>query len=900
LIGDTMNTASRLQSGAEPGQVLIGEPTWRLVRDAVAAEPVPPLAAKGKAEPVPAWRALALGPDSWARARRIDVPMVGRDAESAALEDAYRGVVEANSCRRFTVLGVAGAGKSRLVDEFLRSLGERAEILRGRCVAYGEGITWLPLVEALRSALGLTEFPGPQEVDAAVRDAASGAGTEADLVASGLGGLFGLSGSGSAEQTAWAVRRFLEARARVRPVVLVLDDLQWAEPALLDLVDHLAERVDAPFLALCMARPELLDARPTWAASGTTSDVVYLDALPPVAADRLLAALLGGSAVPAEVRERIALAAGGNPLFTEEVVRMLVDDGRLVRAGDAWAVAGDLPTMRIPPTVSALLSSRLDRLPESERVLLEAAAIEGQSFSVAALQALLPELSHQGLSERLDSLARKELVVPERYADLGPEGYRFRHLLIRDAAYDAIPKTSRARLHLAFADWLEAAAADAIAEHHAVVGHHLAQAHRYREELGQPDDPGLRMRAGRALAHAGSRAYDELGDERTAVRLLEAAIDIAPATDETAVWDERLWNIGFIVLQRPRDARPRDVHREVYGDEVADAVAARDARLRLEFADPSAIDPVIGRRADLRALELYRVHGARHLEPEVFLRLEQGAYFEGDPEAMERWAREALRSAEELGWRDVIEWATGDLLSAVFAGPSPLSHLVSEADALLERWAGSLASRPVLVARAEALALMGDAIGARADLDKSARLREALGLPRDLNDLWAVPSFALAFGDLQAAAQACQEALALLPGEDALNRNFMLGTFARVLLELGLDAEASAAIDPLEMSAIVEQRVTNRSIRARLLARANEVEAARRAIDDATTLVAPTGLAILKADVALDRAHVLLAAGDGVAAMASAKDALHRYEAKVHIVGARAAVAVLERAAAAK
>ena len=298
------------------------------------------------------------------------------------------------------------------------------------------------------------------------------------------------------------------------------------------------------------------------------------------------------------------------------------------------------------------------------------------------------------------------------------------------------------------------------------------------------------------------------------MRLLEIAVDLAPPTEEAALWDERLWNIGFVVLRRPRDGRPRDINREVYGDEVADAVAARDARLRREFADPSAIDRATGRPDDLRALELYRAHGARHLEPGVLLRLEQGAYFAGDPEATEAWAREALRSAEELGWRDVIGWATGDLLNALFAGPSPLSRLVTEAAALLDRWAGRLASRPVLMVRAQARALMGDALGARADLDESARLRDALGLPRDMDDLWAEPPMAQAAGDLRAAAEACREALAQHPDEDALNRNFLLGTYARVLLDLGLDEQAWAAIDPLETSRIIEQRITHRSIRA--------------------------------------------------------------------------------------
>jgi len=331
----------------------------------------------------------------------------------------------------------------------------------------------------------------------------------------------------------------------------------------------------------------------------------------------------------------------------------------------------------------------------------------------------------------------------------------------------------------------------------------------------------------------------------------------------------------------------------VYGDEVGEAVAARDARLRRVFADPATVDRTVGRPDDLRALELYRTRGARHLEPGVLLRLTQGDYHAGELETAEGWAREALHSAEELGWRDVMGWAAGDLLRAVFAGPSPLSHLAAEATALVDRWAGRLASTPALWFRSEARTLMGDAAGARADMDEAVRLRAALGLEADSDELWAEPTVKIAAGDLPAAAEACRAALSLVPDEDRMNGNFMLGTYARVLLDLGHDEEAQAAVEPLEHSAVVEQRATHRSLRARLLARAGDVDAALGSIDEAAALVAPTGLAIVKADVALDRAHVLLAAGRVDDARASGEEAVSRYRAKEHEVGARQAVALL-------
>lgn len=892
LIGDAMNTASRLQSGAQPGQVLVGEPTWRLVRDAVAAEPAEPLAAKGKADPVLAWRVLALAPGAVARPRRLAAPMVGRDREAATLAGAWRRVVEGQCCRLVTVVAAAGTGKSRLVEEFLGGLGGGADVLRGRCLSYGEGITWLPLTEALRPALGLAEFASPDGVAAAVRVAAAADGPDAAAVAAGLSGLFGLPGSGSAEQTAWAVRRLLESRARERPVALVLDDVHWAEPALLDLVEHVAERADGAILVVCMARPELLETRPRWGEAAGAADTVRLEPLRPDDADALAAALLGGS-LPEAARARVASAAGGNPLFLEEVLRMLVDEGRLVRDGDAWSVSGDLASVRIPPTVSALLSSRLDRLPEEERAVLEAASVEGQSFSAGALGALLPEPTREALPGLLRSLGRKDLIAPERRAGPGSDGYHFRHLLIRDAAYDAIPKSSRGRLHLAFADWLEAAAGGAIAERREVLGHHLAEAHRYRRELGLPDDPDLRTRAARTLGEAGVRADDELGDGRSAMRLLDAAIDLAAGTVDAARWERRFSNLAFMLRDEAPGARSHEVHRAVYGDEVADTLSARDARFIREGTDPSTIDVEAGRRDDLRALELYRARGARHLEPGVLTRLSDGALHAGDPTAAAAWAREALRLAEDLGWRHNIQVAAVALLVDLDAGPTPLGRVVSEATMLLGRWGKRLAARHVLGRRAAARALMGDPTGARADLDASNRLRVAVGMPVDWNELEAEPFVALADGHLDVAATRFAELIALFPMDDQLNRNEILLRAARVLADLGRDADAEAAVDPLRASAIVGQRAAHHSLRARLLAGAGDIDAGLASIDTAAMLVAPTGLAVVKADVALDRAHVLLAAGRVEDARASAEDALHRYRAKQHEVGARGAEALL-------
>ena len=647
LIGDAMNTAARLQANAEPGTVLIGEPTFRLVRDAVIAEPVEPLTLRGKAEPVPALRVLQVASQSPMLTRRLDAPMVGRRREAAALEGAFERAASDHACQLFTVLGSAGAGKSRLVEEFLGSLNG-SEVLRGRCLPYGDGITWYPVTEALRGALDLPEFAEAEAIRAAIGAAVAGE-EHAGAIESNLLALFAAGGGSSAEETAWAIRRFLESRGRDRPLVLVLDDIHWGEPALLDLVEHVADwSRDASILLLCMALPDLLDVRPAWGGGKTNATTISLAPLTGPETDALIDGLLGSSALPTDIRLRITGVAEGNPLFVEELLRMLVDDGRLVREGEGgsqeWVAVGDLADAHVPPTISALLSARLDRLSDDERSVVEAAAIAGKEFHRGALSALLPRAAHAGLAAHLRSLTRRELVSPERSSLPGEDAYRFRHLLIRDAAYDAIPKSSRSELHRAFADWLEGVAGDRIAEQEEIVGYHLERAHRYREELGLPEDRDLRLRAARALGAAGLRALDA-GDARAAVELLGPAADLAagdPLELETLL----------------------ELHAAL--DDAGDSVEVASTMHRMAEVARTADDPVLAMRVRLKEAwdEAYR-------NPRDY-----------DPDAGRRLAEEAIRTFEEhgarqytasaLGWRGSVEWDQGRMTgpSSCRANPS--------------------------------------------------------------------------------------------------------------------------------------------------------------------------------------------------------------------------------------
>ena len=383
--GDAVNVAARLEQAAEPGDVLLGEETHRLVREAVDAEPVPPLAAKGKNEPLPAYRLLAVREPP---PRRAEAPMIGRERQRMLLENAFATIAAERSCHLFTILGAAGVGKSRLADEFLCGL-DAAGVVRGRCLSYGEGISYWPVTEVVKQLK-------PDEAESTALAAILG-----DEPA-----------PGSPEEIAWAFRKLLESRAADRPLVVVFDDVHWGEPAFLDLVEHVADLSrGAPILLLCIARPELLDRRATWGGGKLNATNVLLEPLSPDEAGELIEALT--DEVADDLRARILESAGGNPLFVEEMVAMAAESG------------GDIT---VPPTIQALLAARLDQLEPAERGVLERGAVEGLVFHRGAVAALAPEEPQP--DGRLVTLVRKDLVRPEPPVLADDEAYRFRHLLI--------------------------------------------------------------------------------------------------------------------------------------------------------------------------------------------------------------------------------------------------------------------------------------------------------------------------------------------------------------------------------------------------------------------------------------------------------------------------------------
>ncbi|MBA3688153.1 MAG: AAA family ATPase [Chloroflexi bacterium] len=621
VTGDAVNVAARLEAAAAPGEILMGAETHALVHDAVSAEPLAALSLKGKSEPVPAWRLDGAKEAPGRHARPHEAPLVGRRRPLQLLQGAFQEAVEERVCHLFTVLGVAGVGKSRLVEEFLAGLGDRASVASGRCLAYGSGITYWPVAEALRSGVGIAEAATAEQAAAALSTVLIGE-PEAERIAAATGSLIGLNADPhDQEELFWAVRKTFEALARGRPLVLVLDDTHWGEPTFLDLVEHIADWTrDAPILLIVMARSELLEKRPAWGGGKRSATTVQLEPLSEVESEELVGSLLGQADLTGAFRARVSSAAEGNPLFVEELLAKLIDDGFLQRAGDGWVSRGDLRELAIPSSIQALLAARLDGLGAEERSVIESGAVEGKVFHRGAVTALAAETSRDGVRDRLASLVRTELVRPEQSAFIGEEAYRFRHLLIRDAAYGAIAKQTRAELHERFAAWLEHIAADRLIEYEEIIAYHLEQAYRYRAELGPPDAAAseLAKRAGILLAQASRRA-EARGDLAATVDLMDRAADLLPRDADRRLL---LAQVAPKLLDAGDGPRAESLLQEVVAESEAagDERAVAWARLGLLSVQSStqsteaSDDARVAEKLRDRLMELGDVEGAQQAE----------------------------------------------------------------------------------------------------------------------------------------------------------------------------------------------------------------------------------------------------------------------------------------------
>ncbi len=593
--GDAVNVAARLQQAAPPGEILIGEGTLELVRRAAAAEPVPPLALKGKSRPVPAFRLVDVDVAPEIVRGALSSPLVGRARELEQLEAAFRRAVGRRACELLTVVGPAGIGKSRLVGDFAASLGDRAVVAVGRCLSYGEGLTFWPLREVVAA---VAAGPGGADTGEALSGMARLLDREDDavVIADRVAGALGWShSSANPLETAWAVHKLLRAAAAARPLVVVFEDIHWAEPVLLDLIEHVAGTLDdVPVLIVALAREDLFDVRPGF---GGAAPQLELEPLSGDESGLLVEHLLGDDFVAADLAELVFARAGGNPLFVEELVRMLLDERRLQRSESGLSAVRSSP-LSLPPTIQALLAARVDRLTPQELAALDAGAVIGRSFGRGALLALVEGEDAAALEAHLGTLVGKQLIAPDGGRFAGEETFSFTHALVRDVVYEGMLKARRAELHTRYADWLEQAAGDRADEYDELLGYHLERAHHYLSELGPVDDQGreLGARGARRLGSSGARALAR-GEVQPAVNLLERAVSLLDADDPQRRELTRLLGLAFAETGRlSRPAASVVFHDAAGAQHVVELEGTASIGRRLDNDVALAWDEEVSRR----------------------------------------------------------------------------------------------------------------------------------------------------------------------------------------------------------------------------------------------------------------------------------------------------------------
>jgi class 3 adenylate cyclase/tetratricopeptide (TPR) repeat protein len=840
--GDAVNVAARLEQAAQPGEILIGEQTRSLSRGAIEVEAAEPLSLKGKAEPVLAYRLLRVIEGAPAFDRRLDAPLVGRRDELAQMRAAFDRSVSERSCRLVTVLGPPGIGKSRLALELVAMLADEASVLSGRCLPYGEGITYWPLVEIFREA-----------------------GAEDELAAA-------LSAV-APEDIFWSVRKAIERRARERPVALVVEDIHWAEPTLLDLLEHLVDWTrDAPLLLLCLARPELIDVRPTLGAR-SQAETIMLEPLSPAESDELIEELLSRSELTVDTRARIGEVAAGNPLFVEQLLAMLVDGG---------------DPERVPPTIHALLAARLDSLPEEEREILERASVVGLEFEWE----VLGELASHGrrpAGAQLAALVRKELIRPHEAIE---DTFRFRHLLIRDAAYERISKELRSDLHERFAGWLEGRGE----EFDEIIGYHFEQAYRSLTGLGRPGERArtLAERAVKRLAASGRRAYAR-ADSRAAVNLLERAADLLPSDDPRRLSFSP--SLGRALRAQGQLERADAVLSEAvhYGRAAGERAVAADAGIALaDLRSHRTAQTGVGRTDVLHEIDaairiFHEVGDEAGLARALTLR---GKYrFWGGEAAaalpdLERAARHARDAGDRAEEAESIQY----LCAAMRVGPTPVEEALRRVEELGSRAAMNVRlEEEFLVARAHLVAAQGHFDAARGLASQARALAEEHGLDGS-HARGAVGQVELLAGDTTAAER---ELRSLCEHYEQVGELGFLSSSVPYLVEAVLaqgDEEEALRLterwrpERLTLPEDADAHVGWRRVRAKVLARKGDFDEAERVGREAVTIASATDVLELRAQALADLSEVLRLAGRPHDSAAALKEAIGLYEEKGNVV----------------
>jgi predicted ATPase/class 3 adenylate cyclase/DNA-binding winged helix-turn-helix (wHTH) protein len=894
--GEAVSFAARLEELAGAGEILIDEKTHRLVQGCVRAEPVGDQTLRS-GEPLAALRLVELRPQAPGRVSTLESPLVNRERQLGALTSSFTAAVSDRACHLVTVLGAAGVGKSRLVQEFVGGLGDEGRVVRGRCLPYGEGITYWPLAEVVSDMTGAGGHgPAEQSVPAIAEQIAEE--PKADLIVDGVAEALGIGGSkgGTSEEIFWSVRRLFEAVARRHPLVVVFDDLQWAEPTFLDLVEHVADLSrDAPLMMLCMARPELLDTRPGWGGGKLNATSILLEPLSEDETQELIANLLSRATLPHEAAVRLAEATEGNPLFAEELLAMLIDEGLLRREDGHWTAADELADLPVPPSIHALLAARLEALPDDERALLARASVEGTVFHRGALEELAPETLEASIERSLTSLVRRDIIRPDR-AGLGEdEAFRFRHMLIRDAAYRSLSKEMRAQLHERFAAWVVRTAESRRGEFEEIVGYHLSEAYRHLAELGTVGERERALAVG-AAERLGAAARSALvrGDLPAGARLLERAASVLEPDDprRAAILPE----LGAALLEAGRLADADRVLAEAISCAAEDPGLQSRARVERELvriqAETSA--PIHeARQVAEAALPVLEEHGDELGQCRAWCLWAEHALVEGRvAEADEAWRRAAEHArlaGDEVALFEVLDWRAA---AAVF-GPTPVPEAIRRCEALREQVRDSpVAVASTLRALAPLHAMKGDIQEARRLVDASDDLLGELG------GLHSAVSQQEALVEMLAGHHAAAEARLRSGCErlEQMGEKALLATTAAMLaqavyaqgrheeaMELSRVSERAAATNDLSA------QVTWRGVRAKVFAaqdRGGEAEALAR---EAVRLAEPTDFLTIRADALLDLAEVLRHAGSSAEAEDAIRAALELYERKGDVVSAERA-----------
>jgi predicted ATPase/class 3 adenylate cyclase len=576
--GEAVNLAARLQQVAKPGEILLGPTAHRLARGRLLVEDAGPLELKGMGAAMRAWRVM--GAMDGTRGH-VNAALVGRETELELLENTFARTLRDGRAHVFTIYGEPGVGKSRLVREFVDSV-DGASVLTGRCLPYGEGVTYWPLAEMIKAATGISDDEPLEEAFEKLR-ACCEDDAVADLIGLASGLLEAVRGERSPQEIAWAAREVMSTLGEVQPLILFFEDIHWAEEPLLDLIEHLADWVRAPLLILCLARPDLLDVRPGWGGGRVRSTAIELEPLSEAESQELVAALVAELASPPPLPQGLLERTEGNPLFVEETIRMLVESG---------------DTERIPDTLQALIAARIDHLPPDGKALLQRAAVVGRVFWNGALVHLAPDLEVEPLLD--DLLSREFLLREPRSSISGERAFRFKHMLIREVAYTGLSKQARAQQHGRFAKWLKERAGEELLE---IRAYHLDQAALLLTELDGAPPPELVRDAAEALTAAGKRVLAR-EQYKSARKLLVRAVELEPTLPRRYYAARAVWRLGDLTAVSVEMEKVR-VEALQTGDTLREALALTalgDAVLR-QTGDAAHAEELVDRALELQQEE---------------------------------------------------------------------------------------------------------------------------------------------------------------------------------------------------------------------------------------------------------------------------------------------------------